>query len=300
MPHDPPPSSSEAGEHLDLLLVGALTVDRFADGSSAAGGAILHGARAAAEAGASVGVVTVAGGEPVARDGIAELERLARRVKACNAPHTIVFRHHEAASGRRLWVEQRGGRVDIDGDAPAELLPHSALFAPVLDELPDAALDLWGGAVRGACLQGWLRCADSGGEVRPIDHLGLLPDETVRRLASFAVLFASHEDLAMLGGAPDVQLVALRRRIGPGPLLILTAGVDGAWFDIDRRDSGLRSRWHLNAPARVVDVLSTGAGDAFAALFLFGYDGMPFRGEINDRALRAMNGVASILERRRS
>jgi hypothetical protein len=211
-----------------------------------------------------------------------------------------MFRHREGTAGRRLWLERAGGAVDAADDIQFELLTSAVLFAPVFGEVAGAMLALWDWAVRGACLQGWLRQVGDGGAVRPIDDLWSLQRDLVDRLARLDVLFASDEDLAMAGNSAHEQLGTLRRRIGPGPLLILTAGADGAWLDIDRPQWHSRSRWHLPVPARAEGVSTTGAGDAFAALFLLGYDGMPFRDEINDRALHAMQGVASILERRRS
>ena len=58
---------------LSLVVVGGLTVDRFPDGSSQAGGAVLHIARALAAGGLRVGIVTTAGPEAEAQAGLAEL-----------------------------------------------------------------------------------------------------------------------------------------------------------------------------------------------------------------------------------
>lgn len=299
MPSDPPPSSPDAIEPVDLVLVGALTIDRFTDGAVAPGGAVLHGARAAGSSGASVAAVTVAGGEPAAQLGLTDLRSLSRVVRSTSSHETTVFRHREGPDGRRLWLERASQGIETEDDIQFELLTHAVLFAPVLDEVAEGMLDLWSWTVRGASLQGWLRQAREGGEVRPIDDLRSLSDGLVERLARLDVLFASHEDLAMAAQAPRDQLRALRRRVGPGPVLIVTAGVEGAWIDIDRPDWRSRARWHQRPPRRVDGVAATGAGDAFAALFLLGYDGMPARREISDRALRAMNGVISMLERRR-
>ena len=55
-----------------LLIVGGLTIDRFADGSRAPGGSVLHAGLAAAAEGAQVTTLTVAGASgtpPLASDG---------------------------------------------------------------------------------------------------------------------------------------------------------------------------------------------------------------------------------------
>ena len=67
----PPPAP------IDLLVVGSLTLDRFADGRLAAGGSVLHAGRAAADAGYRVGIATVAGPEPEAVIGLDKLDRVA-------------------------------------------------------------------------------------------------------------------------------------------------------------------------------------------------------------------------------
>ena len=67
-------------EPLDLLVVGGLTIDRFADGTNAPGGAVMHIAHSAAGQGLRVGVVTTAGPEPLAADAVAELRSMAGAV----------------------------------------------------------------------------------------------------------------------------------------------------------------------------------------------------------------------------
>ena len=47
-----------------LLIVGGLTVDRFADGSRAPGGSVLHSGVAAIAERAELTILTVAGDEP--------------------------------------------------------------------------------------------------------------------------------------------------------------------------------------------------------------------------------------------
>jgi sugar/nucleoside kinase (ribokinase family) len=288
---------SEAGP-VDLLLVGGVTIDRFAGGRVAAGGSVLHGARAAAASGRRVGVITVAGPEPDAQGALVELARLTGTLKSNTAPASITFRHRESQAGRRLWLERSGGTVDLPPRFHREVLAGAILYAPVMHEIPVAALGVsdrpWR---RAAVLQGWLRVATEGEEVQVVPP-AQLSDEIVAALASLDVLIASREDLAAAAAEPHDQLRILRATIGPGPLLVVTDGEDGAWFDIDRPEIRRRRRWHLAVPRRVDGVATTGAGDVFAALFVLAFDENDL--EVSGAAASAMSSVADILEARRS
>jgi len=123
----------------DLLVIGGLTIDRFADGSAAPGGSVLHIARAAASRGVRVAILTVAGPEPEAQAALAELRQLVVDVEAGDADATATFSHHDTAQGRRLALERRGGRVAIAGSA---LLASAdaVLVAPVAGEVSAAEL----------------------------------------------------------------------------------------------------------------------------------------------------------------
>lgn len=242
----------------DLLVVGALTVDRFAGGSLAPGGSVLHATRAAAEAGYRVAVATVAGGEPEARSGIDELATIGE-VHAAPAATTLTFRHEETPAGRRLWLEAPATPLAVEGP---HRRPAAVLYAPVADELGSGLGGIDdNGAVSGAILQGWLRALAPGDEVRPLSVLSLAP-ELVARLARCTVLIASREDLLADAADPRAQLDALRGVVGDAPALIVTDATAGAWVDAAGR------RTLVDVPRVVRDVPMVGAGDAYAALLL--------------------------------
>ena len=71
---------------------------------------MLHATRAAVRARASITVVTAAGAEPHAEDGLRELRDMATVVLE-EVPHTLVFEHDEQAGRRRLNCE---GYPDCD------------------------------------------------------------------------------------------------------------------------------------------------------------------------------------------
>jgi sugar/nucleoside kinase (ribokinase family) len=285
------------GDPLDLLVIGGLTIDRFANGDLAPGGSVMHATRAAVRAGLRTAVVTTAGGEPTARDGIEELRRLVGSLEIQPSAETIRFRHRETSVGRRLWLEEADGTIEISDGAADRLPIRSILFAPVAFEVDARVLHAWGERhlTRGAILQGWLRRADPGGEVSPIPP-ELLADDLVAALRTLDVLVASREDLLAADAEPVGQLRALRARAGDGPMLIVTDGPEGLWID-----DGPAPPRHRAAPWRVEGVPMVGAGDALAALFVAGLSRLPVRrgAEVDAIADDAMRRVAEMLEARR-
>jgi sugar/nucleoside kinase (ribokinase family) len=273
----------------DLLVIGGLTVDRFADGSSAPGGSVMHIARAAAPRGMRVAVVTVAGPEPEARAGLDELRRLAAWVHVTEANATATFIHRDSAKRRRLWLERPGGLIRVPRLEPGTA--RAILVAPIAGEVAaDGLARLDPAATRGAILQGFLRSTSADGEVRPLP-LSALDPGLVAALTEFDLLVASREDLAGESAEPEEQLAALRGRVGPGPALVVTDGVRGVWTDQE----------HLPVPRRVGGVAGVGAGDIFAAFMLSGAWPRPSpAGFVRQRAEEAMRGVAEVLEGRRT
>jgi sugar/nucleoside kinase (ribokinase family) len=271
----------------DLLVIGALTIDRFADGSSSPGGSVMHIATAAAACGMGVSVITVAGPEPQAQAGLDELGGLAVRVELTAADATATFIHRESPAGRRLWLERRGGPIRLPD--LGRVTPEAILLAPIADEVATEDLARLGpGPTRGAILQGFLRSIAADGEVRPIRLSGLAPG-VVTVLSQFDLLVASREDLRGEATEPTDQLASLRRLIGPRPALVVTDGVRGAWIEGE----------HLPAPRVVEGVPSVGAGDIFAALMLAKPWPRPVLGGfLRQRAESAMLAVAEILEER--
>lgn len=284
---------------LDLLVLGGLTIDRFPDGSSVAGGSVLHISRAAAPRGLRIGVATAAGPEPEAQLGVEELRRAAAWVECDEAEATITFRHRESAAGRRLWLERAGRAVHLAARASAPSSVEVVLFAPVAGEITADTLvtrDMrWS---RGAILQGWLRSSGEG-EVRALPLKELDP-ELVANLSGFDLLVASREDLLAESPSPPDQLRAVRLRFGRGPTLVVTDGPGGVWIDCPATSDQAESL-HLGVPHRVDGVPSVGSGDIFAAFMLAGeWPRSPDRGFITERAELGMRVVAEVLEERRA
>ena len=282
MPHEPPSTLA-----VDLLVVGGLTIDHFADGSSAPGGSVLHSSRAAAGAGLSVGVVAAAGDEPEAKRGLDEIGRVATLVHV-RVPRTIAFRHDESGPIRRLFLDVAATRLDAP---PVELRPTAVLYAPVADEIgPELGRQQFGGVLTAAILQGWLRILEPGAEVQP-RRLPDLPPDLVASLQELDILIASREDLRAEGDTPNAQLDALRSVIGPRPTLVATEGIAGAWIDAGA------GRLHVDVAEPITQVPTVGAGDAYAAVLAARLGGR--RHDLLSAAADAAAAVSRMLAARR-
>jgi 1D-myo-inositol 3-kinase len=277
-----------------LLIVGGLTVDRFTDGSRAPGGSVLHSGVAAIAEGADLAVLTVAGDEPEARAGIGRLEELGT-VLCQPSPATTTYRHEESDGRRVLYYEARSALIDPAG---VERLPavDVVLVAPIADELPAEAIARLRDALPTArtvvLIQGWLRQLGIGEAVRPI-RLEELPDTTWQAFQDADAVVLSNEDFASDTDDAFAQLTAVRARIGPRPLLVLTLATRGYLLDDPGADRVIAS-----VPRNVVaGVPMVGAGDTFGAGLAIALA----RGATpTDAAEAATERVIAVLESRRA
>jgi sugar/nucleoside kinase (ribokinase family) len=275
---------------VDLLIVGGLTVDHFGK-RSAAGGSVLHATRAAVHAGLRLAALTAADGEPDAVTGLAEIVAAGQLLRQ-PAETTIGFAHRETSAGRVLTFEAAGAPLTVDVAQIDALQPAAVLLAPVAGEIDAATVAGSAGSdwhpLRAAILQGWLRVLELGAVVRPLPLAGLSP-ELVTALGELALLVASREDLRADASDPRAQLESLRSAIGPGPILVVTDGVEGAWFST-RDETG-----HVPVPFRVDRVATVGAGDAYAAILAvrLAAAGVPLRDAMADAALAAAEILAA-------
>ena len=275
-----------------LLIVGGLTIDRFADGTSAPGGAVIHSGRAAIAEDAEVTILTVAGDEPEAAIGLRELSELGNLIHQ-RAPSTVTFGHDEI-DGRRVLTYLAGtGPID-----PPLLTdpPEAALLAPIADELPAGAIL----AVRDAArprvtvilIQGWLRRLRIGDLVRPVG-LDEVPPATWEAFAAADAAVVSTEDLAEASRDPFDAIRRLRERLGRRPIVVLTLGQGGYVLDDPSADRAVE-----RAPGRVVEGVPTvGAGDTFGvalAIQLARGDGAAAAATAaTDRVIRMLEGRRS-------
>lgn len=245
-----------------LLIAGGLTVDHFADGTRAAGGSVLHAGLAAAAEGAEVTMLTVAGDEPEAREGLARLAGLGA-VLARHASQSTTYAHREIDGHRVLTLEASSAPIDpmvLDGRGPFDV----ALLAPIADELPSATVAALRDTARPRrtvfLIQGWLRRLVIGEPVRAL-AIHEVTDELWRAFSTSDAIVVSTEDLEADPGDPFVQAAAVRARLGAKPLLVLTLGAQGYLLDDPAADRVVAS-----VPRHVVQgVPAVGAGDTFGA-----------------------------------
>jgi sugar/nucleoside kinase (ribokinase family) len=245
----------------ELLIVGGLTVDRFVDGTSAPGGSVLHSGRAAVAQGVRPAILTVAGGEAEAQDGLAQLRAFAD-VVGQPSPSTTTYGHEEEA-GRRVLVLEAVSAPIAAPDAAAEP-PAVALLGPIASELTASTIAALESTIRARCtvmlIQGWLRHLVIGEPVRPLP-LDRVPDELWTAFGSADAIVVSTEDLAEAPEDPFAQAAAVRSKIGTRPVLVLTLGAEGYLLDDPSTDRVIAS-----VPRRVVEgVPMVGAGDTFGA-----------------------------------
>ena len=245
-----------------MLIAGGLTIDRFADGTTAPGGSVLHAGLAAAAEGARPTFLTVAGDEPAARAGIDRLRALGEVIHQA-AARTTAYRHDESGPRRVLILDASGEAIDppAAGSLPSAEI---ALLAPIADELTPAAIRALRTEVRPRLtvllIQGWLRRLAEGEPVRPL-ALDEVDSSIWQAMSDADVIVVSTEDLADGTGDPFTQAAGLRRRLGRGPLLVLTLGSEGYLLD----DPAAHNIVASVPRAVVTDVPMVGAGDTFGA-----------------------------------
>ncbi|MDH4333966.1 MAG: PfkB family carbohydrate kinase [Chloroflexota bacterium] len=247
-------------EPRDLLILGGLAIDRFADGRQAAGGSVLHAARAVSAEGLRSAAITVAGSEPEALAALVELRALGPTAVQA-APYSIRFVIDDTVAPRHLTFDG-GAQLDVSAALVRAHAGRAALLAPIARELDSTAITATAGVkVRVAALQGWLRILVPGRAVEA-RSLASLDEVLSTALRGVDALVASHEDLAAVAPDPSEALTLLRRWAGSRQSLVVTVGEAGALLD----EPG-RGRLSVPVADVVLGVPTVGAGDAFAALF---------------------------------
>jgi sugar/nucleoside kinase (ribokinase family) len=227
---------------LDYLTIGHLTIDLTPDGRQT-GGTVTFASQTARALGCRVAALTsaVAGQDLHALDGV--------EVELIPAPETTTFANVYRAGSRQQTIHGRAEAIE------ARHLPESwrraaiVHLAPVANEVDPAIIELFSNSLVGITPQGWLRAWDQNGHV----HGREWPEaEQVARRAG-AVILSEHD---VLGSA---MLDCFQQS---APLLVLTQGAAGCtvFFRGESR--------HFPAPP-VTEVEATGAGDVFAAAYLF-------------------------------
>jgi sugar/nucleoside kinase (ribokinase family) len=204
------------------------------------------------------------------------------RLRPCAASTTFQNIYHDGHRRQHIGSHAAVLRAtDVPDGWRSSPIVH---LGPVAQEIEEAVAEQFAGALLGLTPQGWMRCWDVDGIVRPALWE---PSDALLSRADAVVL--SREDVGN-----DTALVddyAARTR-----LLVLTAGWKGATVYY-------RGQVRTFAAPRVREVDPTGAGDIFAAAFLVALyeSGEPIRAAqfANCVAARSVErrGIASVPSR---
>jgi hypothetical protein len=247
--------SAGAGDQTSALAVGQVTHDRY-DAAIVPGGCAYFGARTFAALGACTGLVTTVGTDFVCDDGLAGLA-----VQRRTAGTTTVFLNTYPADGPRVqWNESAAPPVTPEILASGWRNPDVLFMAPVFGEIE---LTAWHSAVdarvAGLGLQGFLkRPGDAHPDVAGRRAVVRRPFDLDRRLlARYDAVFLSAEDIEVFGD--DRLLPALRAAV---PLVSVTLGDAGSQVFVGEAELRI-------GVVATTTVDPTGAGDTYAAAFLF-------------------------------
>jgi len=226
---------------IDYLIIGHLACDLTPDGPRLGGTAAYSGLTARA-LGMEVGVVTAWGGEfPLdALDAI--------QVRSVPAERSTTFENVYTPTGRVQYIHARAPELDF------QMVPLEWRNAPIihLGPLAQEIEPIVNGALSPSLLgltpQGWLRCWDEAGRVKPCKWPGA-PDA----LSKAGAVIISIEDVDK--DEDQIEAMALVCKV-----LVVTEGPAGSrlYWNGDLR------RFH--AP-ELEEIDATGAGDIFAAAF---------------------------------
>ncbi len=231
---------------VDYLVVGHVTHDIHPGKPDTLGGTVAYAAVTAHKLGRKVGMVT-----RVSPDfpWIGWLEENVDHVCVLPSDETTTYVLEYTPRGRRLMLQSLAPTIEPD-DIPEEWRESPLVhFGPVAQEIhPDLPSSL-DGSRKLVTPQGWMRCWDGGGDVKPY------PFAVANKVLPHThVVVLSEEDI---GGDWSVILPW----VGQVPVLILTRGREGCTVFAQGEQRDIPPR-----PAAEVD--PTGAGDIFAASFL--------------------------------
>jgi hypothetical protein len=237
------------------LAVGQVTHDRYGE-RIVPGGCAFYAARTFAALGATTGLATGVGEDFDCDDGLAGLDVM----RAVGGRSTVFLNTYPDDGPRIQWIDAVAPQVGIEVLEPRWPRADAVFLAPVFGELD---LGEWTGAVAGRVvglgLQGFLKQpGDPHPEIEGRRRVVARPfDVDPQLLAKIDAVFLSEEDIEVFG--TERLLDDLRRAVG---IVSVTRGERGAV--VYRGDDAIEVG---TAPCDVVD--PTGAGDTYAAAFLF-------------------------------
>jgi 1D-myo-inositol 3-kinase len=232
---------------VDYLLLGHVTVDRLDERRVVLGGTATYAAVTARNMGARVGVHTSASYEPGLIDTL-------RGVMVARVPaeYTTCFVNEYQDGKRRQMIESVAEKLTYEQILPEWRNPPVVHLGPLNQEFDAALINRFPKSLIGVTPQGWMRAWDDDtGLVRPVPWA-----DADRVLAKADVVVISEDDVA------DKSVIdewAAKAR-----MLVVTLGPRGC--NVYRTGDEM---YHSPAFESATEVDPTGAGDVFAAAFLW-------------------------------
>jgi pfkB family carbohydrate kinase len=232
---------------IDYLLLGHVTVDRLDDKRVAMGGTATYAALTARNMGARVGVHTSASYEP----GLIDILN-GTLVARIPAEYTTCFVNDYSSGKRRQTIESVAEKLTYEQILPEWRHPPIVHLGPLCQEIDTAIVERFPKSLIGVTPQGWMREWDDTGLVRAVDWA-----DADRVLRKADVVVISEDDVA----DPSV----ITRWAARARMLVVTLGERGC--DVYRQ--GGTEPFHSSAFKAAQEIDPTGAGDVFAAAFLW-------------------------------
>lgn len=227
---------------IDYLLIGHITADLQADGSSKLGGTASYSGLTAQALGHEVGILSSFGDDA----DLSPIENL--QISNAEPKQTTSFRNIYTPEGREQYCFKHASNLQAKQVPEAWKSPKVIHFGPVANEVDPDLFDAFPNSLRYATPQGMLRAFADDGKVffRDLENKEVI-------LPKLDAVVLSVEDLQN-----DESLIAEYASLCK--LLVITENKDGArvYFKGERR--------HFSAPSKI-SVDETGAGDIFAASF---------------------------------
>jgi sugar/nucleoside kinase (ribokinase family) len=232
---------------LDYLILGHVTVDRLDGQRVVLGGTATYAALTARNLGARVGIHTSASYEPGLVDTL-----YGTMVARVPAEYTSCFVNEYVDGRRRQTIESVAERLTYEQLLPEWRNAPIVHLGPLCQEIDASLVTRFPRSLVGVTPQGWMRAWGEDGVVQAMDWT-----DAERVLARADVVVISEDDVA------DRSII--RDWASRARMLVVTLGERGC--DVYR--TGEDSPYHSPAFRSGTEVDPTGAGDVFAAAFLW-------------------------------